>query len=69
MTISLTTHLTPDGQRLTFEDGTAAGNVNYSPSSRTFQFLPPIRNAVGPHRKHLTSAQYDALAWAEDQQP
>ena len=72
MTTTLNTKNTAAGIVLTFDDGRAAGIIKYLPT------VPPHKNAPGyrhyrdgahwgPWRLTIEAAQFDALAWAADE--
>ena len=67
--VSLNTQRTQDGIKLTFPDGRDAGIICYhcnNPKSPGyFAHMPPV-GACGPMRIGTEAAQYDALAWASD---
>ena len=77
MTLSLNMRPTPNGIVMTFESGQSAGIILVDTSSETgplYQFSPPVLDLLNPAeyscpgRCSREAAQYDALAWAADQE-
>ncbi len=67
--MELNTEITSLGVVLTFNDGRKAGLVwyrNFNPSG--WLWLAPEGVEDGPRRRTREAAEYDALAWACDQE-
>ncbi len=72
MTVYLNTLPTEHGIKLTFDDGRSAGFISAVARGIagpvTYQFVSPDTSGLtdSPIRRTRDAAQYDALAWAED---
>lgn len=71
MTIQLNTWFNQDTicTELTFADNQAdAGQIEYCGQGfGSWRYVSPLRQFKAPWRACMKAAQYDALAWAEDQ--